>query len=108
MDTKYSIDGFSCLYPGATDIVVVTESGRVNRVSLHAVPLSTRARAGSSIIKLAKTDTIKKILVCKSTNNIKITTKNEIQRILVSEIQEGSSISSGVKMISNPIKVELE
>lgn len=108
MDTKYPVDGFSCLYPGATDIVVVTESGKINRVSLHAVPLSARARAGASIIKLAKTDTIKKILVCKSTNTLKIITKGENHYIPVENIPEGSSISSGTKMVSNPIKVELE
>lgn len=109
MDTKHPIDGFSCLYPGATDIVVITDSGRVNRVSLHAVPISTRAKAGLSIIKLGKTDSIKKILVCKSTHKVKVTTKHEIQYISVADIPEGSSISTGVKMISNnPIKVELE
>jgi DNA gyrase subunit A len=109
MDTKYPIDGFSCLYPGATDVVVVTDSGRINRVSIHAVPISVRARAGSSIIKLAKTDTIKKILVCKSTDTVKITSRGgEIQRIIVSDMQEGSSISTGIKMVSNPVKVELE
>ena len=108
MDTNYQIDGFSCLYPGATDIVVVTESGRINRVSIHGVPLSTRARAGQSIIKLGKTDNIKKILVCKPSNVVKITVNNEIKRIPVCDIPEGSSISAGNKMVSNPLKVELE
>jgi DNA gyrase subunit A len=108
MDTNYPIDGFSCLYPGATDVVVVTDSGRINKVSISGVPLSSRARAGASIIKLNKTDTIKKILVCKSTNILKITTSKDVQEIPVSEIPEGSSISAGTKMVSNPIKVELE
>ena len=103
MDTKYLIDGFACLYPSATDVVVVTENGKVNKVSVHGVPLSARARAGSTIIRLGKTDKIKKIMVCEATDTIAITSKNGVADIKVADIPEGSSISAGVKMADSGV-----
>lgn len=103
MDTKELIDGFACLYPSATHVVVVTESGRVNKVSINGVPLSTRARAGSSIIKLGKTDTIKKIMVCKPESKIAITDKDGVKVIAIADIPEGSSISAGTKLANSGV-----
>ena len=103
MDTKHLIDGFACLYPSASDVIVVTESGRINKVSVHGVPLSARARAGSSIIKLGKTDTIKKILVCSQDNKVAVTTRNGTAVFAVAEIPEGSSISAGTKLAESGV-----
>ena len=108
MSTKESIGGMACIYPGATDIVVVTYSGRVNRISINALPLSSRAKAGSSIIKLGGShDEILQVIVAKQNQSIRATTKNEVIDVPISEIPEGSSISLGSKMFSNLLKVEL-
>ena len=100
MSTKNPIDGFACLYPSATDVVVVTESGRINKVSIKGVPLSARTRSGNSIIKLSKTDAIKRIMVCEASNKLVVTSKSGSSiEFIVSDIPEGSSIGAGVKLV---------
>ena len=61
MNTDYPIEGLSIIKHDTTDIVVVTQSGRVNRLPVIALPLSNRAKAGCSVLKLGKTDSIKAI-----------------------------------------------
>lgn len=101
MNTADPIDGLSIIGSDATDIVVVTDSGKINRFDSLALPCMPRGRAGSSVIKLGK-DSIKAVYGCKSNDIIHITTMNNIYDINVSDIKNGSSISSGEKMI--PIK----
>jgi DNA gyrase subunit A len=101
MSSKNIIDGFTCLYPSATDIVVVTEKGKVNRVSLNGVPLSNRAKAGSSIIKLSANDAIRKIMACNQLDFLIVTTQKQQYKIQISEIPIGSSISTGTKLIDS-------
>ena len=104
MNSKYPIDGFECLFPGATDLVVVTEHGYVNKVSLAAVPLKKKGDTGTSLIKLKKTDAIKDILVCTPTSVLRFYDSSEKSiDMAVSDIQNGSSISSGVRLINNGI-----
>ena len=101
MSSKNIIDGFTCLYPSATDIIVVTEKGKVNRVSLNGVPLSNRAKSGSSIIKLSANDTIKKIMAVNEADTLFVVTQKQPYNILISDIPIGSSISTGTKLIDS-------
>lgn len=99
MTSKYPIDGFTCLYPKATDVIVVTKSGRVNRIPLNVIPISTKARAGNSVIRLNKTDSIQGIYVCSNKDTVLINTMKDTYRIPVKDISVGSSIGAGEKLV---------
>lgn len=94
------IDGMSVIYPDATDVVVVTESGRINKFDVSGLQVSNRYKAGSSVIKLGKGDKIHSIYGVNDRNILKITTKNTREEIPVKDIQSGSSLSQGIKCIS--------
>lgn len=99
MNTSAEIDGISIIYPDATDIVVITEQGKVNKFNITGLQKSARYKAGSSVIKLGKTDSINSIFGVNDSNVIRVTTKTTKLDINVDEIPNGSSISQGSKMI---------
>lgn len=99
MDTN-KVDGFAPVELDNTDVVVITNGGKINKFSITGLNISDRYRAGSNVIRLGKTDSIHSIYCVKDSDVIKITTKNEKMQIPVSQLQRGSSISSGEK-ISN-------
>ena len=101
MNSKYPIDGFTCLYPKATDVVVVTASGRINKLPLNIVPVSNRAKAGSNAIRLGKNDSIKKIFVCGKKDIIHIATMKNKYDLVVDEIPKGTSVSTGEKIVDS-------
>lgn len=92
------IDGLSVIYPNATDIVVITVGGKVNRFTIEGLKSSGRNKAGSSVIKLGKTDSIHSIYGVNESNTIRIVSKDGSSNIKVSEIPVGSSISPGSKV----------
>lgn len=96
--SKYAIDGMCCIIPNSTHVIVVTESGRVNKIGLDSINRGTRARAGDVIIKLGKTDSIKYIGVCNETDSLAITTHRNSKVYPIAQIPNGSSISQGEKM----------
>lgn len=100
MDTKGRLDGFAPVELDNTDVVVITNGGRVNKFSITGLNISDRYRAGSNVIKLGKTDSINSIHCVKDSDIIKITTKNDKIEIQASQIQRGSSISSGEKVLN--------
>lgn len=93
------IDGISVIYPDATDIIVITEAGKINKFDISGLQRSNRYKAGSSVIKLGKNDRIHSIYGVNDKNTIQIITKNEKLEIPVAEIPKGSSLSSGVRKI---------
>lgn len=93
------IDGISVIYPDATDIVVITESGKVNRFPIGGLAKGKRASSGSTVIKLSKGDRINSIFGVNCNNTINIHGKNGITSIDVSELRLGSSISGGEKLL---------
>lgn len=95
------IDGISIIYPEATDIVVITEKGRVNRFPVSGLQKGKRATAGSSVIKLTKGDKINSIFGVNEKNIINIHGKNGITSMNVTELKLGSSISSGEKVLQS-------
>ena len=105
MKTTDEIDGISIIDPKATDIVVITESGRINKFDISGLPLADRYTAGNRVIKLGKTDSIVSIFSVTDDNHIRIVTKNTVLDIPVKDIARTSSISPGTKMI--PLKGDL-
>lgn len=100
MDTREKIDGFTPVELDNTDVVVITNEGRMNKFSITGLNISDRYRAGSNVIKLGKNDSIHSIYCVKDSDVIKVTTKNNKAEIPVSQLQRGSSISSGEKVLS--------
>ena len=94
------IDGMSIIYPNTTDIVVVTQSGRVNKFNISGMPVSDRYKAGNSVIRLGKTDKIVSIFSVNDNNVITIYTKLGKVDLPVKDIAPASSVSSGVKVLS--------
>lgn len=93
------VDGLSVITPDMTDIIVITTNGFANRFSPAALPYTGRYKAGSSVIKLKKTDSIKYICGVNEKDIIRIITPEEKLEIPVTDIPIGSSISPGTKMI---------
>lgn len=100
MDTNDDIEGMSIIYPEATDVVVVTRSGKVNRFSISGLKLSSRYKAGSSVINLGKADAIHSIYGATANNILSITTTSEVINLQVANIASGSSVSAGTKIVS--------
>lgn len=100
MSTNEPIDGISLIKHDTTDIVVVTESGMVNRFNHSGLALSTRGKTGVTVIKLSKTDKIKCIFGINSRDSLHVITKNDKMVIPIVDIPEGSSISAGTKVVS--------
>lgn len=95
------VDGMCVIYNGCTDIVVVTESGRVNRINVvNGLPNSGRGKSGCNIIKLGANDRI--VGVVSGTNNdilhVKCTDTDIV--VPVQNLKIGSSISTGDKVIT--------
>lgn len=97
------VDGMAVLYNGVTDVIVITESGRINKIDVSALPRSERYRAGNKVIKLDGNDKIKYIFGADSSDILHIERAvNPPIDIPVANIKYGSSISTGNKMI--PLK----
>ena len=100
MDTKDRIDGFAPVELENTDVVVITYGGRINKFSITGLNVSDRYRAGSNVIKLGKSAAIHSIYCVNDKDIIRITTKTDKIEIPVSQLQRGSSISSGDKAVN--------
>lgn len=112
MNTKDQLDGISAIDPSITDIVVVTESGRVNKFDVSGLATSKRYKAGNNVIKLAKGDAIHSLFGAKDADILHVVTKNSKLDIVVKDIPRTSSISAGNKMINlkgdNIVKISIE
>lgn len=103
MNTKDPIEGLSVVFPNTTDIIVVTKSGKVNRFDALGFAKGSRNQAGSSVIKLSKTDSIFAVLGCNEKDSIKITTDKDTITIPVQDITKGSSASAGTSIIKGNV-----
>ena len=100
MNTSDMIEGISVIYPDTTYIVVLTRNGVINRFSATGLSVSDRAKAGSSVIKLDKSDAIFAIYGVSETDHIRVVTSEEVFDIPVSEIKMFSSVAKGTKIIN--------
>lgn len=100
MSNVDSVEGLSIIKHEATDIVVVTSKGYFNRLILDTVPTS-KTKRGSNVIKLSKGDSIVSVLGVSSNDIIGCIggALGEAFKIPVSDIPNGSSISTGVRII---------
>lgn len=106
------LEGMSIIYKEDENptqyIVVVTESGRINKFLVSGFERSQRNKAGNRVIDLGKGDRIYKLFGATDKNVISILTTNESIDIPVSEIQLSSSVSKGVKLINTKSNVILD
>lgn len=98
--TEGMLDGLSIIKPDTTSIVVLTEKGYINKFASVALPNVVRTKSETGVIKLTKGDTIKSILTVNENDTLIINTKNNKIELKVNELENGSSISSGNKMIN--------
>lgn len=105
MNTNTEIDGISAIDKTDTDIVVITESGKANKISVSGLSCGKRYMAGNSVIKLGKSDKIAAIYGTKDSYVINLVTKNSKVNIKVADIARSSSISAGVKLL--PMKNDI-
>lgn len=96
--TETGVDGICILNNTAQYIVVVTESGMINKFATFSS--QNISKKGASVIKLNKMDSIKSIICVNDTDTMKITSvAGGVKEFKVAEIPIGSSIGPGIKMI---------
>lgn len=100
MSTTDPLTSLATIYPGTSDIVVVTKNGKFNRFSVNLLSPHNRARKGGPVIKLDPKDEIFTILGCNETDKIRILTSEGAEEVLVADIKPKSNIAKGTKMIS--------
>ena len=100
MNTNDKISGLSVILPDAEYIVVVTDSGKINKYSITGLERSARYKAGTKVIKLGKNDSIFSIYGMNDNNTLVVITHSGRIEIPVKDIPVLSSISSGTKMIN--------
>lgn len=101
MSSRYPIDGFACITNPRGYVIAVTNSGYVNKVPIGVIPLSSRSKSGSSIIKLKKNDSIRKIVICDNKYVLNVRTMKKDYVLNIADIPDGSSISGGNKIIDS-------
>jgi len=102
------LKGMSIIYPDAAYVIVVTESGCVNKFLISGFERKARNKPGSGVIKLGKNDKIFKIYGADDHCILKISTAADTIDIPISNIPSGSSISAGTKMVSTKSDIILE
>lgn len=94
------VDGVCVIYDGCTDIVVITESGRVNRINIiNGMPNSGRGKSGCNLIKLSANDRIVGVVSGNICDNIHIKCSDSDTVLQIANLEIGSSISPGSKLL---------
>lgn len=100
MNNATTIDGM-CFIDDHSDVVVVTEKGKANRLNAVAVPLQERGGTGHNVIKLGSGDRIKSIIDVYPNSIIRLKTiSNTRLDIDINDIPVGSTVSTGNKLVS--------
>lgn len=94
------IRGLSIIYPNNTDLIVLTENGKISRLSIAALPYTSRNTVGNKVIKLSKGDYISKVFAGNQDSILTLGTNANNYEIPVAELDFGSSMSSGTKCIN--------
>ena len=94
------VDGVCVIYDGCTDIVAITESGRVNRINIiNGMPNSGRGKSGCNLIKLSANDRIVGVVSGNICDNIHIKCSDSDTVLQIANLEIGSSISPGSKLL---------
>lgn len=105
MNTTDDIDGISMVDPKATDILVITENGFINKFDISGLPVSKRYKAGNNVIKLKPADSIHSLFSTNDNQIITVLTKEKRYDIPVKDIPRASTVSTGKKLI--PLKGDI-
>ena len=105
MNTQDDIDGIAMVDPSATDILVITESGYINKFDISGLPVSKRYKTGNNVIKLKPNDSIHSLFSINDNNVITVLTKDKKYDIPVKDIPRASTVSTGKKLI--PLKGDI-
>ena len=101
MNTNNPISGMSVLYPNATDIVVITRNGKINRFPITMMETHRRPGAGIQAIDLDKDDKILNVYSVNETDTIRLLATDAVHDVKVSELKSKSRIVKGEKKIPN-------
>ena len=103
------MEGMSIIYTDHKNptkyIIVLTESGKVNKFSVAGFERSQRNKAGSRVIDLGRGDRIKTIFGASDNNTLNIITTGSNISLPISQIQMMSSVSKGIKVTQNKTDV---
>lgn len=98
------MEGMSIIYTDEKNpskyIVVVTESGKINKFLVSGFTRSQRNKAGSKVIDLGRGDRIHSLFAVTDSNTISLLTTSGQIDIPVKDIALGSSVSKGTKILS--------
>jgi DNA gyrase/topoisomerase IV subunit A len=99
------ISGMNFILPKTTDMIVVTKKGYVNRIPLEHIGRVPRGRAGISVIKLTKGDSIHTIWTCPPEAKLVVREGRSQKEFPISGIKSGSTVDTGKKMFADVNKV---
>lgn len=95
------VDGLCIIHNDCTDIAVITESGKINRVGiLQGLNNTGKGKSGLNLIKLASGDKISSVVAGNVNDIIHIKGTESETVIPFSDLKVGSSISGGDKILS--------
>ena len=102
------IDGMNFLVPDMNSVIIITKKGYVNKIPVDIIPRSTRGKAGTKVIKLSKDDDVKNIIPCKPNQSIVVYEGGRTNTTIdVDKLDIGSTISPGIKLLKNPLRVHV-
>lgn len=105
------LEGMSIIYTDKNPtkyILVVTESGKINKFLASGFERSQRNKAGSRVIDLGKNDKIYKLFGVTDKDTLVITTTANKLQLKVKDITLASSISKGEKIINTKSDIILK
>lgn len=95
------VDGLCIIHNDCTDIAVITESGKINRVGIvQGLTNTGKGKSGLNLIKLASGDKIASVVAGNANDLIHIKGTESETVIPFADLKVGSSISSGDKIIA--------
>ena len=98
------LEGMSIIYQDEKNptqyIIVVTDSGKVNKFLVSGFERSQRNKSGNKVIDLGKNDKIYKLFGATDNNILSITTTDGQVDIPIKDIQLSSSVSKGFKVVN--------
>lgn len=95
------VDGLCVIHNGCTDICAITESGKINRISIiQGLPNTGKGKNGINLIKLGKGDKIISVVAGNENDMIHVKQIGGDTSIKISDLRFGSSISTGDKVLT--------
>lgn len=110
------MEGMSIIYTDEKNpskyIIVITESGKINKFLVSGFTRSQRNKAGNKVIDLGRGDRIHSLFAVTDSNTVSLLTTSGTIDVPVKDIPLGSSVSKGTKILSGKtdliIKTELK